>query len=113
MRDAILELNIGLLVKGKVSKDLNHGIAVGTACAYCAPKGTIIARRAVAVSGELTSVIYMTVPGNIDLVETIDKLCEMLYQDCIAVKLNARGYLIGPDAQAYGGIFNDAYWLSI
>lgn len=37
--------------------------------------------------------------------------CQVLQQDCIAYKINDTGYLVGPKADAWGGEFNQDYFL--
>lgn len=104
-----VELNIGMNVGTSTINKLGPATAIQAVIDVFTPS-QIVTRNAFAASGELTVVIAMqTVIKPND--KTIDRLCAMLQQDCIAGKLNGAGFLIGPNTEPYGNRFDYRYWL--
>lgn len=63
---------------------------------------------------EQTAVIkFKTAKSAADVLGRIARLSDLLRQDCIAVRINGKGHLVGTYASEWGGEFNPEYFISL
>lgn len=104
-------LNIGLWINGKANSNIGPRTVISDVVELLKPS-TIDATRRYAKSGEPIMVIKVEVSDETDLVNSINRLCALLQQDCVAGVADGEGFLIGPNTEPYGGEFNPEYFIT-
>jgi len=108
---ALLQLNIGLWVDGKVG-NIGPRTVVESALQAIPNYGHIARTEIHPRTGEPTVIIGMIVADTFNPEAPVNFLCALLQQDCIAGKLADEGFLIGPNTEPYGNAFNPNYFIS-
>ena len=118
----LLELNIGLEVSNRFEvtqevKQLVEGLLNTEDLVYLC-KALLDAYEVQSTTAqsntEKTAVIkFKTNKSEADILGLIARLSDLLRQDCIAVRINGKGHLIGTYASEWGGEFNPEYFISL
>lgn len=109
---SIIKFNIGLQ-KNDGSGELDAGFALKTLPPYIGAYPENIDSLKIEKSDtERTLVVALFTPFTNDIIEpVVHDLCAVLQQDCIAYKLNCKGYLVGPRADKWGA-FNEDFFIN-
>lgn len=111
-RPLTIILNIGLNAAGSDRKAPGaFGKAVSAAAVYFAAE-TIRAEQQQSASEPTAVIEIQALPHNLLPLEYIaEQACKLLNQDCIAFTVDGAGYLLGPKAAEWGGVFNPEFFL--
>jgi hypothetical protein len=107
---AILQLNVGLWVNGKVG-NIGPRTVVEDVMQTIPNYGHIARVDYAKETGEPTVVLALIVADTFKPDAPVNFLCDLLQQDCIAGKLGDEGFLIGPRTEPYGNAFNPDYFI--
>lgn len=113
----IVTLNIGLWINGKENANLGPATVIREVVSTFSTRDINSTKRRFAKSGEPTMVITMIVQNDmVAMRKGVMHLCHLLSQDCIAFTVDSlaglTGYLVGPNTEPYGGVFNPEYFIA-